>query len=433
MNIYMMELDSLSINDSCMQIKPVWSDVETALCVSSSNEYSKYLSVYLKSVVSHSLDRIDIVVFETEISDENKRLLLDSISSERVSIRFINPSFLFDNIDLYVSHDYFRKECYFRIAAPKVLSAYKKIIFTDLDLIVLDNILKLKDLDMGGCPIAACIEPLWREFYMQNNRINGYLIRDYTINVLKLRNPFMYFNTGVLVIDVNRYNELASFEKMLNIIASNKLLYQEQCAINMFFIDKIFPLSPIWNFELAPLLITNKFNFDFYNEYKVNFADAKVLHYLGRYKPWTKIDGTKNEIWWNFARQTPFYEEIFFSLLLKSNILHDSVNKIDHKPNPVSQVLPSLPKDIDFKISLLRNELANIHFRNINSQFEKLDEKITISFVMSNLWGVRFLKFKFWLKMHFKKHGRQKYEKKYLHIVGLLSKTKNEYRSLLKI
>ena len=297
-------------------VEPNWKDVKTAICVSSSDEYLPYLCVYLKSITKYTVAKKDVIVFNRCISEANKEKLLKCFSDDdSFSIRFIDPSPLFRDINLYVSHDYFKEECYYRIAAPKLLNKYDKIVFTDLDLIVQDDILKLADINLEGHPIAACIEPLWRELYMDNNKIEGRRIRAYSNDVLKLSNPFNYYNTGVVVFDVKEYNRLNSFDIICDIVNQNQLLYQEQCALNILFNNNFYTLPNVWNYELAPSLINNKYNFDFYNEYKSQEKNAKILHYLGRYKPWKNQLEYKADIWWEYARRTPFYEEIFAQLL----------------------------------------------------------------------------------------------------------------------
>lgn len=386
-----------------LSVKPVWNDVKSAICVSSSNEYVPYLCVYLKSVINSSSSKKDIVIFERDISLHNKERILNYFLQDDVSVRFINPTSLFKNVNLYVSHDYFKEECYYRIAAPKLLNEYNKIIFTDLDLIVSDDILKLADIDMQGHPVAACIEPIWRELYMQNNKIYNTCIRSYTNNVLKLSNPFMYYNTGVVVFDVKEYNRLNSFDLILDIISKNQLLYQEQCALNIFFKDNFYTLSQEWNYELAPSLVNNTYRFDFYDEYKEKEKNAKILHFLGRYKPWKNVQEYKASEWWHYARQIPFYEEI-----LQRMIQHQS----------------SQAKTMD-GITQLRSEFVNIHFPNINNHFAKNEKDMKLLFVMAHPVKFRLKKWCYGIKKAFafgKRH--KKYQNKFNAVKQLIKEAK---------
>lgn len=293
------------------KLSPKWENNKTAICVSSSNEYAKYLSVYLESIKYHSNTKkyYDIVIFERNISDRNKSLIINAISAKNISVRFFNPSQILSQLQMYVTHSYFKEECYYRICAPAVLKEYSKVIFTDIDIILQDDILKLADINMQNMPIAACIEPLWHDIYSQDRTIEGYRIREYAESVLALYRPEdEYFNTGVVVFDVKEFNRLNSFERLSELINTNRFLYQEQCALNKFFCGQFIKLSPIWNYEVASYLSC----FDKYKEYEV---DAKILHFLGRVKPWSNPRTYLAEKWWSYARHTPFYEEIIIQYI----------------------------------------------------------------------------------------------------------------------
>ena len=402
-----------SIKTDSLSVEPIWSDTKTAICVSSSDEYAPYLTVYLKSLINNCSSKKDIVVFNRSISKENKAKILNYFKQDDVSIRFINPSHMFEGINLYVSHDYFKEECYYRIAAPKLLNQYDKIIFTDLDLILQDDILKLANIDMQDSPIAACIEPIWRELYMQNNKIYNTSIRSYTNDVLKLTNPFDYYNTGVVVFNVKEYNRLNSFDMICDIINKNKLLYQEQCALNIFFKDKFYTLPATWNYELAPSLVNNTYNFDFYNEYHKQEDSAKILHFLGRYKPWKNQLEYKAEIWWNYARKTPFYEDILAKMIC-------------------FQVSNNKPKNEE--VGHLRREFERIHFPTINDKFASEDYNAKLNYVMRRLpyFALKKLGYKIRIAFAFGQK-RQNLQYKLNTVKRLMKDAKNLKKSYKKI
>ncbi|MCW1562488.1 hypothetical protein OLS58_00140, partial [Campylobacter jejuni] len=49
------------------------------------------------------------------------------------------------------------------------------------------------------------------------------------------------------------------------------------------------------------------------------------IHYCDYFKPWNSPHLPKADIWWHYARQTPFYEEILFK-----NITQNSLNIIQN-------------------------------------------------------------------------------------------------------
>ena len=292
-------------------VRPIWDDMKIALVCASSNEYVPYLCVYLKSIAENCRSRKDVIIFNRNISIESKEIIFRYFLRDDMSIRFFDPTSFFKEIDLYVPNTlkYLSMERYFSIISPVILREYSKIIFTDIDLIVLDDIIAhANELDMKGHPIAACIEPIWVDMCKKH-----YKYRIYSKDTLKISDPSLYYNTGVVIFDVYRYNKLDSSNKLLEIINNNKLIFLDQDAFNIFFKDNFYTLSSDWNYGLS--YNGPKFN----GIYGDGELDAKVFHYPGPFKPWTAVLKYKSDIWWSYARQTPYYEEIL-SRLIQSRI-----------------------------------------------------------------------------------------------------------------
>ena len=317
-------------------IKPAFKNQLNVIAVSSSSEYAPYLAVYLQSLIDNANDKkqYDIVVFSKSISESNKQKIR-ILEKENISIRFYDPSEYFANVNLYISNPYFKEECYYRVVAPNILSLYNKVLFTDLDLIIKTDILNIFDISIDNNIIGCSIEPYWYILYDENVTLNnnGYLIniREYCKNNLNTKNPLEYYNTGVCLIDIKKFIEFNSFEKLLKCINDNKFLYQEQDAINVIFKGKIFKLPEIWNFELLEIDLNKKYSLNveqYINNYNKNESNAKILHFLGAYKPWIYPNKDKVNFWWIYARKSPFYEEIIEQYV--SRQLEDN-NKLIYK------------------------------------------------------------------------------------------------------
>ena len=305
------------------KIIPAFKEQLNVIAVSSSNEYAAYLGVYLKSLIDNSSDlkKYDIIVFSKSFSEYNKNKI-KVLEKRNVSIRFCNPSEYFINANLYIAQTAYKEECYYRIVAPNILSLYNKILFTDLDLIVRTDILDIFDISIGKNIIGCSTEPYWYVLYDRNEKLNsrGYSIksREYSNKYLNNNNPFDYYNTGVCLIDVKRYIEFNGFEKILECLKVNNFIHQEQDAINVVFKGKIFTLPEVWNFELTavPLNDNNTLTaVKYIDNYNRNEINAKIIHFLGIYKPWFNPYQDKVYYWWNYARVSPFYENIILLLL----------------------------------------------------------------------------------------------------------------------
>jgi lipopolysaccharide biosynthesis glycosyltransferase len=286
--------------------------------MSCNDVYVPYCGVCLASILEHSnvSKNYDIIILNRDISEENKRKLQGILEhKENMHLRFINPMSLFHDVTLNVTYSYFSEENYFQLTAALLLKNYKKIIYPDVDMIVLDDLLQLAEIDMGEKVVGMCLEPIWKELYLDNKSIKGQSIKDYTDNVLQLPHPTEYFNAGLCVFDVEKYNQMGAFEKMKEAINTNDLIYMEQCALNMCLAGRIYRLPDVWNFELGWSILHSQDKHDFYREYVTQEKDAKIMHFLGSRKPWKNPLEYKADLWWNYASRTPFFAEILARLV----------------------------------------------------------------------------------------------------------------------
>ncbi len=287
-------------------LEPIFKDNYTAIAMSSSDEYIPYLSVCLQSLVEHTSNNhnYDIVIFSTSENELNKNIIIDTYSKKNISVRFYNPSEIVKDLKMTVTHKYFNEACYYRIASPLVMKSYNKVIFTDIDLIFNTDIQALSAIDIGDHPIASCQECIWKTLIENNEEIHKIKIRDYAKKTLKLQDINTYYNTGVILINIQNYNKNSYYSKLKEAINNNYFLYQEQDALNYLLKTQILALDNNWNYEVSDI-----------NTENLNINEAKIIHYLGSRKPWSYPELKYCYLWWNYARRSPFYEVLMKNLL----------------------------------------------------------------------------------------------------------------------
>lgn len=290
-------------------LQPAFKNNNIPIAMSSSNMYVPYLSVCLQSLKAHNnnLYNYDIVVFTSEIPVQTQNILKEQIQTKNISLRFFNPKPLFDNIKLYISHEYFKEECYYRLVSPLIFKNYKKIIFTDIDLLFCDDLVELYNFDLQEKPMAACIDLIWHGIINRNPELKDI----YSLKTLALDDPYTYVNTGVIVLDVQKCMELNFVNAVLKLVQSTNYKTQEQDAINSFFKNNIAYLETCWNVATRPGWIKDIINYmpkisriAFENSWE----NPKIIHYLGGVKPWLVPEEDMAYLWWNYARISPFYE-----------------------------------------------------------------------------------------------------------------------------
>ena len=300
-------------------IEPIFINNYVAVAMSSSDAYLPYLSVCIQSLVDNSSvdTNYDIVVFSTSTDECKKQLIVEHFRADNISIRFFNPKDYFKNIKLNITHSYFNEACYFRIVAPVVMSKYSKLIFTDIDLLFLTDVKELYDNNVDGYCLAACKEPLWEILIDENAVFKTMHIKEYTKSVLNI-SADQYFNTGVVLFNVTKYNEENCFEKLVDLIKNNFFLYQEQCALNKLCNSEIKPLEKNWNSEID-VHLSNAF---------YDYQKSKIIHFLGKNKPWLYKNEDYADVWWAYAEKTPFMNEIIKGLKHQQKIIKNQINSI---------------------------------------------------------------------------------------------------------
>ena len=292
------------------KILPWKSGDSVTIAMGCSKEYVPYLLVCLHSLVCNASKstNYDIIIFEKNITEEQKQIITNFISNGNINISFFNTFELLKDAKLYIADHYFSEACYYRIFAPYVLKNFQKVIFTDIDIIFNSDIKNLYNYEIGEEYIlGAVIEPIWHYFIDENMKVHDIDIRCYSQNVLHLPNKYKYFNTGIILYNIPIANKYNFSQKVFENVKENKYLYQEQCCINRLFHDKIYELDNSWNCgvyndsdnKISPYLPVN-----------YNIDRANIIHYLGPCKPWYYPEFERAELWWKYSRSTPYYESI---------------------------------------------------------------------------------------------------------------------------
>jgi lipopolysaccharide biosynthesis glycosyltransferase len=368
------------------------------------------------SILDHSNTgrKYDLVIFNRDISEENKQKLQEILrDKENMHLRFINPMSLLSDVTLNVTFPNFKEECYFRLVAPLILKNYTKIIFTDIDLLVLDDISKLGEIDMQGQVVAACLDVAWKESYITNRLVKGYGLKEYTDNVLRLPNPTDYYNTGVVVFDVKKFIQMNAFERLKQTINNNYLIYLEQCALNMCMSEHFHRLPDVWNYELSRFTLHNFDKYDFYREYVTQEKDAKIMHFLGENKPWMNPWVNKADLWWGYASRTPFFAEILLRF-------------VDFKVE--TALKPTVAK------SNVAVSTAKTGLNTANEAVRTLNHTTQLAYVSQHLLAFRWKKWRYQVKKTLLSgNKRSKYLNKYRSVRELIKEAERFRRKMSEV
>ena len=122
-----------------------------------------------------------------------------------------------------------------------------------------------------------------------------------------------YFNSGVLVMNIPKLNELDLLKQSLAVLSKyTKLASPDQDVLNMLYTGNFISLSFLWNFFAfaEEKYIKKTSDYDAYKEILLKKKSPNLIHYASWQKPWNTPEGYFSELWWRYARQLPFFPAI---------------------------------------------------------------------------------------------------------------------------
>lgn len=262
---------------------------EIPIFFSTDDNYIPYLDVAIASLIANASKDYDyrIIVLNTGLNPENvSKVKLNE--RDGFAIDFIDISKNVENIKSHFKNVYhFSIVTYYRIFIASLFPQYDKIIYLDCDLVVLGDISKLYNTELGENILGAVSDQ-----YVCNTK-EFRLYAEKAINV----NPDTYFNAGVLVISLEQFRKNDIENRFINLITEHDfdLLDPDQAYLNYLCFGKTVILANGWNKAPTEIICEGNKNIVHYNLYK---------------KPWQYDDVIDGEYFWEYANKSPFYELI---------------------------------------------------------------------------------------------------------------------------
>lgn len=264
-------------------------NAKITLVVVCDNHLVVMLAVLLKSIeIYHKNENpIDIFIINDGLYKSNVDKINNTISSKNIKIIWKNMKEAIPNgIRLPVDKTSFPVCAYARICTPHFLpSEVKKAIYLDVDMILLRDIQELWNTDINNQVIAAVID--------RSEKVSSPWggIKNY--KELGMDPETKYFNSGLLVIDLEKWRQMNATQLVINAVTDNYefVSFADQYGLNIVFANNWFPLNPKWN------------------SYSQNDdSDPFLIHFTGM-KPLFKGYSFNNEyksIFYNILNLTPW-------------------------------------------------------------------------------------------------------------------------------
>ncbi len=277
---------------------------EINIVFASDDNYIQHAVVAMMSIRCNTSkeNKLRFFVLADDIPAASQEKARKSFAGQNAEVQFI-PVDSAPFADFFVSGQLSRT-AYFRLQMAELLPPeVEKAIYLDCDLLVLGDIAELWQFGMAGQPLAA--------------------VPDYGImashkdwprkqQALSLRPADLYFNSGVLVVDVAAWREHGYGQAVVELARKAGYQHHDQDALNKVFYGKwvALPLQwnvipPIWNMFLKILRRS-----DLRQKALAARRHIAILHYAGGYKPWEYPEiPAFNAAYYRYFRKTAFRDE----------------------------------------------------------------------------------------------------------------------------
>lgn len=302
-------------------ISPAFENNNVPIVFSADQNYLPYVATAIQSILENSSkeQNYDIVILNSGIDEPEMTKLQHSLNVPNFSVRFYDVSKIIKGINFFTSQ-HISKESYFRLLIPFIFNRFTKVIYLDSDLIVLHDVSLMKNIKMGANILCAVKDVDWIAAYKQYDPKR----KLYAESILKLKQPFNYFNAGVLIINIDMFKQEFSYNTILDMFTSNDWLFHDQDILNVLCAGKVQYLDMSWNClvdykdpEYSRMDAAKVIPFQIYEDFQQAYKNPYIVHYAGCKKPWNYPDSDMAEYFWYYCRHTNYYEQALKNMFVK--------------------------------------------------------------------------------------------------------------------
>ena len=262
--------------------------------LSSDNNYAPLVATCMASILANTKSFIEFYILDGGISPNN----VEKIKSLKHSFNNFSIEFIKIDYDKYFKdfnvRNHWTKAIFARLLLPEIKPKINKAIYLDVDIIATGDIAELYNENLDDFILGA----VW-ESWSENGINTSHKKR------LVLAETHKYFNSGVLLINCDKWRNENLIKKLFNIADKYKDRpdLQDQDMLNKCFDNNYKVLPEKYNY-----LTTNYYVYEKQSEYIIR-------HLTGNVRPWQLNPSTSSIVpnvadFWYYAKMTPFYDEL---------------------------------------------------------------------------------------------------------------------------
>lgn len=262
---------------------------EIPIFFATDDNYIPFLDVTLRSLIAHASKKYNYVIniINTGLNQERCDIVR-SLENENFTINFCDISEKVEPLKNKLKNLYhFSFATWYRLFIQSLFPQYDKVLYLDCDIIVLEDISKLYNIQLGNNLLGAA-----RCHIVSDNPIFGEYAEKFC--GVPRRN---YLQAGILVMNLHEFRKRDLENKFVYLI--NKYNFDvidpDQGYLNAMCCGSVKIIPNGWNKESIDAPLEGKLN---------------IVHYALYKKPWQYDDVLNQNYFWEYAKTSPFYEEI---------------------------------------------------------------------------------------------------------------------------
>lgn len=208
--------------------------------------YSILLAAFLKSMeMNHKTEEvIEVFIVDDKISKVSKQRIIDSLVLDKMKLNWMLMNEIIPKgFSLPVVSNSYPINTYIRILIPHFMPpSIKKVIFFDVDMIMLGDISELWSIDTEDKIIGAVSDTIGPNVKTIGNGIKNYAD-------LGLNPDEKYFNAGLQLINIEKWRDASISQNTFDIINNNKkyATLGDQYGLNIALIGNWYEIDPLWS------------------------------------------------------------------------------------------------------------------------------------------------------------------------------------------
>ncbi|MBW4418228.1 MAG: glycosyltransferase family 8 protein [Myxacorys californica WJT36-NPBG1] len=277
---------------------PICSAQTISIVCAADDNYAMPLAALAYSVLANLnlAKRLELFVLDGGIRDSSKRKILKSIDQSRCQVHWLTPSE--DLLKDMVISRHITIAAYYRLLIADLLPDHlDKVIYLDSDLVVDADIDLLWNTDFHGhCVLAV------QDFALPDAAV-GLL----NYKSLGISSTSKYFNSGVLLIDLEKWRTESIGARTLEYLTKHKefVRYHDQDGLNVTLAGQWGELDPRWNSQGYLHQFSSWEDSPFSETVFNNLTNQPyIVHFTAGYKPWNCRHHSEQDWFYKYLDKT---------------------------------------------------------------------------------------------------------------------------------